>query len=1055
MVLAGLFLVGGGILVWRLNEGPIEVGFARKYIESELSDPASDLALQVGSVHLAWSAIESRPMITLQDVRLMNTRLNRPAFSFQSASVSLSRRGLLLGQVSPRTITLNQPLIGLVRGSDNKLQLSMMRDAAQSTANVAEQPEKTTGDFFEVLDMLAKPPRELPRSFPLRSLRMITITDARMMVEDHVLNQSWLVPKIEMAFRRGEKNLVTSASLWLESDLVKTPTLVAEAAYFGSSRNIVMDMKLHDLRASFLASKLPDLSWIKNQNVSLNGTAQARFDPGMILTQMDATLSSKNGQFSLPDLYDAPLSYQSLSVSTHYDNATKTFTITDSDLRIAEDFQVAITGSVTQNEKGDLHAPLSLRIDSLSQKRVAEYWPKVLRGESAEDWALHRLSEGRLHDSTINATLDGVKRMIEVPDSIGEMTEDWVVDLDALTIDFAVENMTVDYAKPLLPVIGANGRGHYDYATDDMTIDIESGTLGDLDIKAGKIFIDTVYGDDVGTAVIDATLEGPLKTVFDYIAKKPINVTDIPTDVTKVEGTVKFDLKVTLPTLADLPADQIVVAAEGTVENALLPALVNGLDVRGKVVKAKIKDGLLNVSGAGQLDGRDMDFTYDQYFESKGKPYSAQVVADIAVDKGLRDKFGIDLSDWLDGTMPAKITYTQPGGGSKKAEITATIDATPGIIMVKPMNYQKPPGQAGKASLNATLDDGDLKTIQNLTIETPELKATGGQMTFAQVGKETQLRSGKFTRAQLRETDVAIDFILSPANLLVMDIKGGFLDGRPFLENNKNKGGTIQADYTGPALQVTVNANRVRTAEARMIQNVKLNVDMDKKGDLRRIEMDSSVGKGKLFFRYKPNQQGTKMTLRVETDDAGATLQAFDVYENIRGGKMLIAGESVAGGDLKLIKGKGEITNFIVFDAPVLARLVNALSLPGIMQLLNSDGISFTRLESDFGWEMTKGGNVFSFENGRTAGASMGLTFEGGVNGITDTMQINGTIVPVSAVNDLIGNIPLLGDILSGGSAGGVFAATYSVRGPTKTPTTMVNPLAVLTPGFLRRIFFE
>gem|GEM_PF-5851123 len=662
MVLAGLVLVGGGILIWRLNEGPIEVGFARKYIESELSDPGNDLAMQVGSIHLAWSTIESRPMITMEDVRLMNTRLNRPAFSFQSASVSLSRRALFFGQVSPRSITLNQPLIALVRSTDNKLQLSRMRDAAESPPETPT--EKAEGDFFEVLDMLAKPPRELPRSFPLRSLRMITITDARMMVEDHVLDQSWLVPKIELAFRRGEKNLVTSASLWLESDLVKTPTLVAEAAYFGSSRNIVMDMKLNDLRASFLASKLPDLSWIKNQNVSLNGTAQARFDPGMILTQMDATLNSRNGQLSLPDLYDAQLSYQALSVSTSYDHATKTFTITDSDLSIAEDFQVAITGSVTQNEKGDLYAPLSLRIDSLSQKRVAEYWPKVLKGEPAEDWALHRLSEGRLHDSTINATLDAVKHIVEVPESIDETTEDWVVDLKALTIDFAVENMTVDYAKPLLPVVGANGRGHYDYATDDMTIDIEKGTLGELEIKSGKIFIDTVYGDAVGTAVIDAALEGPLKSVFDYIAKDPIGVTDIPTDVTKVEGIAKFDLKVTFPTLADLPAEKIVVSAEGSVENAMLPALVNGLDVRGKQVKASVKDGLLNVSGKGQLDGRDMDFTYAQYFESKGKPYSAQVVADIAVDKALRDKFGIDLSDWMDGAMPTKITYTRTGGSA-------------------------------------------------------------------------------------------------------------------------------------------------------------------------------------------------------------------------------------------------------------------------------------------------------------------------------------------------------------------------------------------------------
>lgn len=1046
MVLAGLFLVGGGILVWRLNEGPIEVGFARKYIESELSDPTNDLALKVGGIHLAWSAIESRPLITLSDVRLMNTRLNRPAFSFQSASIALSRRALMLGQVSPRSITVNQPLIALVRGSDNKLQLSMMRDAATP----AERPE---GDFFEVLDMLAKSPRELPRSFPLRSLRMITITDARMMVEDHVLDQSWLVPKIEMAFRRGEKNLVTSASLWLESDLVKTPTLVAEAAYFGRSRNIVMDMRLSNLRASFLASKLPDLSWLKNQNVSLYGTAQAQLDQGMVLRSMEAKLNSPSGQLSLPDLYDAPLFYQSLSVATTYDNASKTFTITDSDLSIAEDFKVAITGSVTQNEKGDLFAPLTLRIDSLSQERVAEYWPKVLKDEPAEDWALHRLSVGRLHDSTINATLTGVKNIVELPDTLGETTEDWAVDVEYLTIDFAVENMTVDYAKPLLPVVGANGRGHYDYATDDMTIDIEKGTLGALDIKSGKIFIDTVYGDQIGTAVIDAKLEGPLKSVFDYIAKEPIGVTDIPTDVAKVEGTAKFDLKVSFPTLADLPAEKIVVAAEGVVENAMLPALVNGLDVRGKQVKASVKDGLLNVSGKGQLDGRDMDFTYAQYFESKGKPYSAQVIADIAVDKALRDKFGIDLTDWIDGTMPAKITYTQPGGGSKKTEISAQIDATPGIIMVKPMNYQKPAGQPGKASLNATLEDGYLKTIQNLSIETPDLKASGGQMNFVQVGKETQLRGGKFTRAQLKESDVAVDFTLSPANLLAMTIRGSFLDGRPFLENNKNK--AVAAPYTGPALQIHVEANRVRTAEARMIHNVKLNVDMDKAGDLRRIEMDSNVGKGKLSFRYKPNQQGTKMTLRVESDDAGATLQAFDVYENIRGGNMLVTGESVSGGNWKLIKGKGEITNFIVFDAPVLARLVNALSLPGIMQLLGSDGISFTRLESDFGWEMTKGGNLFTFENGRTAGASMGLTFEGNVNGITDTIQINGTIVPVSLVNDLIGNIPLLGDILSGGSAGGVFAATYSVRGPTKTPTTMVNPLAVLTPGFLRRIFFE
>ena len=55
----------------------------------------------------------------------------------------------------------------------------------------------------------------------------------------------------------------------------------------------------------------------------------------------------------------------------------------------------------------------------------------------------------------------------------------------------------------------------------------------------------------------------------------------------------------------------------------------------------------------------------------------------------------------------------------------------------------------------------------------------------------------------------------------------------------------------------------------------------------------------------------------------------------------------------------------------------------------------------------------------------------------------------------ILGSIPLIGDILTGGEGGGLFAFTYTIRGSFADPSVSVNPLSVLAPGFLRRLFFE
>jgi len=208
-----------------------------------------------------------------------------------------------------------------------------------------------------------------------------------------------------------------------------------------------------------------------------------------------------------------------------------------------------------------------------------------------------------------------------------------------------------------------------------------------------------------------------------------------------------------------------------------------------------------------------------------------------------------------------------------------------------------------------------------------------------------------------------------------------------------------------------------------------------------------------MYLRFKPEEETGKRTFRMESSDAGYTLKAFGLYDKMRGGKITIYGVP-QGGDLTGdLYGSARIDGFRVKSAPALAKLLGAMSLNGANDLLTNDGVSFARLESDFEWQFRDQGNFLVMKDGRTSGSSLGLTFDGSVDQATNEMTVKGTIVPVSGVNKAIGNIPLIGNILTGGDA--LIAATYSMTGPANDPKVSVNPLSVLAPGFLRKILFE
>ncbi len=68
-------------------------------------------------------------------------------------------------------------------------------------------------------------------------------------------------------------------------------------------------------------------------------------------------------------------------------------------------------------------------------------------------------------------------------------------------------------------------------------------------------------------------------------------------------------------------------------------------------------------------------------------------------------------------------------------------------------------------------------------------------------------------------------------------------------------------------------------------------------------------------------------------------------------------------------------------------------------------------------------------------------------------IHVNGVMVPAYALNSLLGKVPIVGGILTGGSGEGVFALTYRVEGDLDDPQVTINPLSALAPGILRKMF--
>lgn len=1031
LILVMLIVLAGSVLIYKISKNDLDVAFVKKHLEETINEEIAPYHISMGAFKVDWPNIFERPAVLISKLSFLNSE-NESLVSLDDLSFSFSRSKILVGKFLPREVRAEGLDLHFVRFPDGSVQLGFVTGPSYVLYDGTSKGESR--EFTSLDDIYQENLAPLFDTGFLKGLQTFEVSNSSVVFEDLQKEYALSFPKVNASLKPRNKKLMLEVELEIK-DGAEREFLRTDTSYDSRFKELDIAVKAQNFNP-FLWASLFELEEINAAKSAMKIDAEMAFgfDDLFNLQSAEVQTSSHQGHLDIPVLYDHLFEFDDLSVNGFFNRQTLTFDLRESYLA-AYGLRLDLEGNIPVFSQSATNYKIPLRVKSaeFTVPIAEEAFPDKHEEKPIYSWLTKRLGTGTIRDFDMELVLEAYK------DEAGA----WDGDLAKLYGSFSFENLNADYKAPMLPLSQATGKAVIDSGPDKMTITAENGKFEDINLSDIKINIVDLLADKKSTVDLDFKASGPFKSYLHYLSKDPINIYEqIEFDPKAVEGNADMHIKLRAQTKEDLPLEEIFIDIEGTVTDAVIPKLVKGLDVSTKKADFSLKDGLMKASGAGRLSGRDGTFTWQQYIKSQGKPFKMKVDANLVSDVNLRRHFGVDIEDFVSGPAGLDLVYTSYR--DETADLALTADLKSAQLHFDPLGYHKPSGREGKASLKAKLKNDNVQVIEGLNVSAPDLSIKNARLDFSRDG---HLKKGVFNQNRIGATTARLDMTYDTPQRMTLKIKGETLDARPMLARQK------QQEERGPQIRAYVDAKQILTHESQKIAPGKVYVTVLENGDISQFEVDGKIGDGQVYVRYKPGPDGSP-NLRAEFGDAGAALRALGFYENVQGGTMIVTGTSSDPTWKGNVSGGFLMQNFSVRKAPVLAKLINAMSLPGLGQLLGNDGVVFSKLTADFKWNARPQGALITVRDGRTSGSELGLTFEGSIDRSNSTINMEGTIVPVSTLNKLIGGIPLLGPIITGGT-GSLIAATYKIKGPYDTAEVRINPLSALAPGIVRRILFE
>ena len=538
-------------------------------------------------------------------------------------------------------------------------------------------------------------------------------------------------------------------------------------------------------------------------------------------------------------------------------------------------------------------------------------------------------------------------------------------------------------------------------------------------------------------ATVRFRVEGPVPTAAELLNTERLReFSGSPFDPATTRGTLSAQINLAIPLRPDLPRGSTQYNMVVDLTNFTAEKLLFGQKVESPALRITATNQRYEIKGDVKFANTPATIEYKKVLNDP----DAELRLAAVVDDAARQRIGLDVGPMLIGAVPVKLSG-RIGSGDRESRFNVEADLTTAKLENLLPGWVKPAGKPARAMFLMTKDKNAIR-FDDLLVDGPGVLAKG----TAELDAKGELVAANFPVFATSDGDKAsVKASRGADGALKVEMRGDVYDGRNFIKTAMAGPNDPKTKARYPDLDLDIKIGVVAGHFGETVRG--LDFRMARRGGrVRTFNLSAKIGRDTpLIGDIRTRVANGKPVLYIETNDAGALFRFTDIYSRMVGGKMWV-GMDPPSQDASPQDGLINVSNFAIRGEAALDRVVAGQQNNGPR---SASSVDFSQARADF----TRIPGRMSIRDGVVRGPTIGATIEGNIDYLRDDVNVRGTLVPLYGLNNMFGQIPIVGLFLGGGSNEGIFGITYEVTGSTANPRPQVNPISAIAPGLLRKFF--